>query len=237
MRKSRLAIIAGILLASSTAFADPPDNRPPDNRPPDRGGSNEQGQQQGQAQGQLQAQGQIAVGVGGDGGDSSSSARASGGRGGSSSVSGNSLSATTGESRSSASATSGDSSAGGGDSSSNIAIDGDERAASSAAAVYAAYCTQGASAQGMGGGGAITGSDPVCDLMKIADRSLLAWNQCREAKGSCTPEQEADYLAEYHQNLGDAEAIVQRTKITGEVSKQAGNLVIPGAILWALLLL
>ena len=122
-----------------------------------------------------------------------------------------------------------------------------ENAASSAPAVYAAYCQMGGSGQGFDGGGAVVSSDPVCDHMKMADRMLVAYNQMREWCGvshedgtthpACDYEMEKHFLEQYNYHLERADRIVAQGSYTGQVSKTAGQLVIPGALIYLLFLL
>jgi hypothetical protein len=113
--------------------------------------------------------------------------------------------------------------------------------AASAAAVYSAYCQQGASAQGLGGGGGVTSADVLCDLLKMADRELLAYNQqrewCIQNAEPCDETAMQEHLDLYNEFLEDAADIMDRTKYTGEAAKVAGQLVLPFAMLWVLFLL
>lgn len=135
--------------------------------------------------------------------------------------------------------------AGGGTSEANsvINVQGDsyERQAASAATVYSSYCTAGASGQTMGGGAAISNADVLCDHLKVADRMLIAYQQevaiCQALEPVCDEGRVIHYWNQYSKNLDSVNRIMNQTSITGQVSKTAGQLVLPAALIWLVFLL
>jgi hypothetical protein len=129
-----------------------------------------------------------------------------------------------------------------GDNNSTISVDTGQNSAAGAAAVYASYCINGASGQGVTGGASIASQDVLCEHMKVADRMLIAYQQMVEwcASGTnpaCDRELEKAYYEAYTENIADVERIMAQTSVTGQISKTGGQLVIPAALLLLLFLL
>jgi hypothetical protein len=128
-----------------------------------------------------------------------------------------------------------------------------EASASSAATVFAGWCQSGASGQISGGGFSVVNPEAFCNHVRMAAVALEAYeyemSKC-QCVGICTSKvasvaqectfetDEADmYLAMYHDNLADANGLLQATTTVGKVDAFAGYLVRPLALLALLLLL
>jgi hypothetical protein len=119
---------------------------------------------------------------------------------------------------------------------SNIKIDASEKqTAASAASVYGGYCQTGGSGQVEDGGFSVANGDQFCEHIRMADRALLAWQQCNEIEAACTAKQRDHYLATFHENLNDADDLVQYTQATGFLGRIGAQLAIPAAFIWLLL--
>ncbi len=116
-----------------------------------------------------------------------------------------------------------------------------ERPASSAAPVYAGPCQRGASGQAMGGGASVLSSDPLCDLYRVADRELLAyqqqWQWCVDGNPACDNEKLVTHLSAYRKALENARNMVENTRYAGYLGRVSDQLVLPAAIIWLLFLL
>lgn len=112
--------------------------------------------------------------------------------------------------------------------------------ASSAASVYAGYCQTGGSGQVASGGFSVINGDQFCEHIRMADRALLAYQQmvewCRNPDNvACDTSKQAEYLAMYHENIADADSLVQTTQATSWIGRVLGQLAPLGIM--ALLLL
>jgi len=204
---------------------------------------------QGQAQGQSQGQHQSSVNTSNSVSKSQSRSRAVSDSHSSSNSGGNILSnsAGGGESSSTSSASGGRSNSTGGS-----AIINENYSASSAASVYAGYCQSGGSGQSEDGGFSVVNSDQFCDHIRAAEEMHKAYQRevakcqcvgiCSEAIASielqCKDSEQAQYYLEaYHENLHDANQLVQYTQATGLIGRVSGQLAIPAALIAALFIL
>tara|TARA_R110002012_G_scaffold109182_1_gene252798 strand:+ start:3175 stop:3765 length:591 start_codon:yes stop_codon:yes gene_type:complete len=140
---------------------------------------------------------------------------ASGGQGGSSSV---------GDASAVAHGGAGGSGGTGGAANNSIDVDSSsshEAAASSAAAVHGGFCQTGASGQITGGGFAVANGDQFCEYLRMADRALLA---AQQAKADGDTEMYEYYMMVYHDNMDDADSLVQSTAWSGWFSRVVGHM-------------
>jgi hypothetical protein len=111
----------------------------------------------------------------------------------------------------------------------------------SAPSVYTVSCQNGASASAVGGSGSIISSDVVCELYKVANAELAAYNQqviwCLEDTTACDENLKAAHLRKYEDSVAEAAEVVANLKPIAVASKAAGYLVLPAGIIWLLLLL
>ena len=119
-------------------------------------------------------------------------------------------------------------------------------AANSAASMYAQVCMAGASAQGRSGGFSVTHSDGLCNWLKMAAANYDAYtreaSRC-ECVGICTSKEASvellcrhgnmapHYLELYHDNMAEAQTLLEKTKPTTFWGKVFGE----SATFWTIL--
>lgn len=126
-----------------------------------------------------------------------------------------------------------------------------EYPAAQAAAIYADLCQRGSSGGALEGTFNVLSADPVCEHLKIARVALEAYHEelsrctprcegvCSEQMASleltCKAGKAAHYLDVYHDNMADANRLVQVGDYTAHIGKAADNLTLPAALLLALI--
>ena len=162
---------------------------------------------------------------------------------------GNNLVSTGGESRASSTASGGVAQSTSGGSVSAVTF---EQSASSAASVFAGYCSSGASGQLTGGGFSVSNSEQFCDYLRLADIMWQAYQRetadCR-CEGVCTfelasvemicvnGEESQKFLAAYRENIWAAHDLLQTTEATAKVGRIAGQVITPMSLLLAVAML
>jgi hypothetical protein len=243
-------LVSLLLIVTASAYAGGRHEPRRDNQTPPGA---EQRQAQGQAQGQNQSsrndnrsenrndnrssaqQAQIGINVNENQSGASSHSGSNSNSSSNSNSGGNTLSVEGGQHSASSESAGGSAEAGGGNAVNEIGIDNSrDYAASSAASVYAGYCQVGGSGQVESGGFSIVNGDQFCEHIRMADRALLAAIQAREDRDQLNYDH---YMDVYHENLAEAESLLDNTQVTGLIQRWANQLSIPIALLAVLFII